>query len=737
VKVSQVVGSVFFFCVSFGLTIAVLAATQVVNPLPADPSPSVSRLRAVAPERYTDLSEAFRRGQIGAVEELLDAEGAAADVETQVLLALYEHSAGQHREAVERLLAADRYGGELEDWRLWALGASAAATAQPDHATRAFGALIETFPGSPLVGRATVGLAEQAANANDWRAVLAAANRSADFDLDNASRERLALLSWTAAQGLADDVLLTEVARRLLVHHPLKAAELGVVEQLRLPDGSVAWTSVLSTSEVVTRAESLIAVGLPESAVELLDKVAAETRDLEWTLTQAAALTEAKRGEEALALLAAFPASEAGDVRLEWAQARAAIEASTPRRERRHLSTEDRTALRERARRHLRRTAEQNAAPELASAALRLLFAELLEEDRFEEALAAVVRLREIDPSDFTGARSLWHQGWSHYTQRNYSGAVGYWTELARLYPRSNYNRAGLYWSGRAHEHLGNKDRAQALFHEVADADFTDIYRRYALERLGTSPPEEPAQQQPTEPWPTDARLARAERLHQLALEDLALLELDTVAAADSRSRAALRARVLAAKGERRQSIIALRSAFPLLGTPHQNLVPLDARQLYYPLDFSSLIEKHSSIQQISHHLVFGMIRQESAFDAGATSWAGARGLMQIMPATARELAGRMGLEYSRERLDDPEYSVQLGTRYFKQMLDIFDGNEVLALAGYNAGPYRIKRLWREAGSDPELDHFVEQLSLEETKSYVKRVLLYSDSYRRLYDSAG
>jgi soluble lytic murein transglycosylase len=127
------------------------------------------------------------------------------------------------------------------------------------------------------------------------------------------------------------------------------------------------------------------------------------------------------------------------------------------------------------------------------------------------------------------------------------------------------------------------------------------------------------------------------------------------------------------------------------------------------------------------------MVRQESAFDAEARSWAGARGLMQLMPATARELAQRMGLRYSTTRLGDPDYSIRLGTRYFRQVLEMFDGNQELALAGYNGGPYRIKKLWRQAGKDPELDRFLEGLSLEETKTYVKRILLFEDSYERLY----
>ena len=110
---------------------------------------------------------------------------------------------------------------------------------------------------------------------------------------------------------------------------------------------------------------------------------------------------------------------------------------------------------------------------------------------------------------------------------------------------------------------------------------------------------------------------------------------------------------------------------------------------------------------------------------------------MQVMPATGRELAAKMGLEYSTRRLNEPSFSVQLGSRYFREVLDMFDGRLELALAGYNAGPYRIKRLVREAGDDLELDSFLESLRFEESKTYVRRIVLFSDSYQRLYPDLG
>ena len=86
--------------------------------------------------------------------------------------------------------------------------------------------------------------------------------------------------------------------------------------------------------------------------------------------------------------------------------------------------------------------------------------------------------------------------------------------------------------------------------------------------------------------------------------------------------------------------------------------------------------------------------------------------------------------------LADPAVNVRLGTTYFRQVFSMFNENLELSLAGYNGGPYRIKRLWQESGND-EIDRFLEGLGLEESKTYVKRILVLSDSYRQLYPTAG
>jgi soluble lytic murein transglycosylase len=126
--------------------------------------------------------------------------------------------------------------------------------------------------------------------------------------------------------------------------------------------------------------------------------------------------------------------------------------------------------------------------------------------------------------------------------------------------------------------------------------------------------------------------------------------------------------------------------------------------------------------------LVLAMIRQESEFDLAAVSSSGARGLMQLMPGTARYVAASLDVPYSAVRLiADGGYNVKLGQAYLSRLLDTFGGSYVLAFAAYNAGPARVRQ-WLEAYGDPragdvDMVDWIEMLPFEETRNYVQRAI--------------
>jgi soluble lytic murein transglycosylase len=126
--------------------------------------------------------------------------------------------------------------------------------------------------------------------------------------------------------------------------------------------------------------------------------------------------------------------------------------------------------------------------------------------------------------------------------------------------------------------------------------------------------------------------------------------------------------------------------------------------------------------------LLMAVARQESNFDPRAISHAGARGMMQLMPATARSVARGLKIRYSRGRLTtDPAYNVRLGRSYLKEMLARYKNSYILAIASYNAGPHNVKK-WIRQNGDPRAGgidpiDWIELIPFNETRNYVQRVL--------------
>ena len=140
--------------------------------------------------------------------------------------------------------------------------------------------------------------------------------------------------------------------------------------------------------------------------------------------------------------------------------------------------------------------------------------------------------------------------------------------------------------------------------------------------------------------------------------------------------------------------------------------------------------------------IIHAIARQESQFATDAVSHAGARGLMQLMPGTAREQAGKMSLSYRPESLiSDPQYNIRLGSAYFSRMMDTYNGSYPLAVAAYNAGPGNVNK-WLRANGDPRSGRvdwvdWIESIPFTETRRYVARVLENAAYYDALYPDAG
>jgi soluble lytic murein transglycosylase len=158
--------------------------------------------------------------------------------------------------------------------------------------------------------------------------------------------------------------------------------------------------------------------------------------------------------------------------------------------------------------------------------------------------------------------------------------------------------------------------------------------------------------------------------------------------------------------------------------------------EILFPRLWWDDLQKNAQAAGLDPFLVAGLIRQESEFDPRARSRSNARGLMQLLPSTARSVARRVpdrrARSYSLASLYLPEINMIYGTHYLKQVLDQFQGTVEYALAGYNAGPNRVIQWTRDANFG-EPAEFVESIPITETREYVQAVLRNAAVYRLLY----
>jgi len=331
-------------------------------------------------------------------------------------------------------------------------------------------------------------------------------------------------------------------------------------------------------------------------------------------------------------------------------------------------------------------------------------------------------------------AEALWLSGWIALRYLNDHREAG--AQFATMYDavRTPISRArAAYWAGRAAETARDRAAATAWYARAA-AHVTTFYGQLAAEKL-------PEGERPHMPSTASAAKARAADEAAPANEELARAA-RLLAQADRPDLARLFLARLVALGktteEKRAAVRIAKDVGAL------DLVVATAKEAIRH-DSPFLVEAYPSIDlasgRLERALMLAVTRQESGFDTAALSPAGARGLMQLMPGTAKMVARKLGLDHADRRLvTDPQYNVRLGTTYLADQVEGFGGHYVLALAAYNAGPARVRSWIGELG-DPrargvDLVDWIESIPFSETRNYVQRVVEGLRVYRVLTGDA-
>jgi len=336
--------------------------------------------------------------------------------------------------------------------------------------------------------------------------------------------------------------------------------------------------------------------------------------------------------------------------------------------------------------------------------------------------------------------QAFWRLAWSAYRAGDFGDARTWLARLEAAAGDSATRAQARYWNARAAERAGAQDVAQSLYAALVN-DFPFTYYGWRARARAPAVQAEPA---PLVLGPrvlSDADVERPRILLEAGLDGAALEEVSRLLRRGS------------ADGQRMSLTdrVELADLFARAGDAHlgQSLVvdgfgdalakapPPSGEQpwrLAWPLAFREPVERAVAGKGPDlPPLVYAIMREESGFQPSAISPVGARGLLQLMPTTGAHLARLAGIEgFTAEALFTPETNLRLGAVYLDELVRRFGGRLSAAIASYNAGPEAVSR-WLEARADLADDEWVEEISYEQTRGYVKRVLRSLHIYRALY----
>ena len=289
------------------------------------------------------------------------------------------------------------------------------------------------------------------------------------------------------------------------------------------------------------------------------------------------------------------------------------------------------------------------------------------------------------------------------------------------------------YWAGLAYEAVGDTARARARLREAHEVEPASYYGMEALERLGEPPWHLHLAASP----PADAAFAAAAGgalARQAVLRGAGLTEAAAYEAGRTRRFLATIPDALYALAEEHHARGETFSGISVGREIRRGAAAWNARLLrvVYPFPWQEAVEAEARAAGVDPYLVAGLIRQESMFDPGAVSSAGAVGLMQVMPATARAMGPRLGIRNAQGRLKEPEVNLLLGVRALADHLRRYDGRMDELLVAYNAGSGRLAR-WRAHPEHAVPALFAERIPFAETREYVRTVQQNARIYRALY----
>ena len=396
----------------------------------------------------------------------------------------------------------------------------------------------------------------------------------------------------------------------------------------------------------------------------------------------------------------------------------------------------------------LRKTSPESSWLELAllsAANLHLVHHE------YDQALDAYREMQQRFPKGARASYAHWKAAWLTLRQGRNEEAKKQFEEQIALYPTGAEIPAALYWRARLAEEDNQPAMARAFYERLSQRFRNFYYAELGRQRLGKIPAAaDPAENYPlldrvppldnsgkvtlSEPPADDLHLQKAELLGNGGLVDFAVRELQAAVSADGGNWGPSEtAQLYLDSGQYDRAIEVMKRSTPNYFALDIPDLPRPYWEALFPKPYWTDLRRFASANGLDPYLVASLIRQESEFNPNAVSRANAVGLMQLLPKTGKLVAKEVKLKrYNASQLYTPTVNLQLGTHYFRGMVDKFGGSFEYALAAYNAGSDRVEE-WLGQGKYRDPQEFVESIPFTETREYVQAILRNANVYKQLY----
>ena len=354
-----------------------------------------------------------------------------------------------------------------------------------------------------------------------------------------------------------------------------------------------------------------------------------------------------------------------------------------------------------------------------------------------EAALDAYARLIETAPKSPYADIAGWRTGWQRFDEKRYEDSYKAFKGLKEHFPGNRYAMGAHFWMAKIRERQNKPALARKLYQEVAEEQYW-YYTARAKAILGITRSElEPRAVQDAELPVPQACPEQIPLLMELRLYEDAIAHLNSHINTSSLPERQCFYDLITCYERLAMYDTARKFTEQSLESPaFANASRADLAKLHeklYPRYYANTVEKYAKLYNVDTFLIAAMILEESRYNAEAISWAGAIGLMQIMPATGKELAQQLKIRRFRTAmLKEPAVNIRMGTKYIGYLNSLFDGDPMLVIGAYNGGPGRMKR-WVSSKNIKDIDEFVEKITIRETRLHIKKVINSYDHYVRIY----